>query len=128
MEKTDRRKNLIGATFTSDQFEGIVLGRENEVVRHGYRSAADQINELTRSGMQLQMSREDRYAQPTGINVRMYGEVDKTIAEEKMAALKINVQERKKKAAEEQAAEQERLQKEREPKSKVETTPEGGVT
>lgn len=136
MISTDFRLKLRGNTAPIEPDEkkrvpdGIVLDRENDVVRHGYRSAVDQINELTRAGINLALSREDRYAVPTGINARHYGEVDMTIAREKLAALQTAAQERTQaaqKAAEEKAA-QKKAETEAAPKAAPTTPQAGGVT
>jgi len=130
MEKTDYRRKLRGNTMTTSEYGGVVLGRENDVVRSGYRSAQDQIYELMRSGQRLQQAREERYAQPTGLSPRHYGEIDVTVAVEKVAYLKRQGEE---KAAEKQAAKEAKAAEEA---AKAETTKEtpkpaaegGGVT
>ena len=115
--------------MTLDGSEGLILDTEDEVVRVGYRSVTDQINELTRAGIKLQLDREMRYSEPSPITPRLYGEIDITIARDKIQASKERVINRYKEKAEKQ--EQERLAAE-EKKSQQEATKtppaEGGVT
>lgn len=117
-----RYLNLAGNTVTSDPFNGIILDRTNEVKRAGYRSANDQIAELMRSGTRLQEAREERYAKPTGLAPRHYGEIDPVVADEKIEAIKDDIRDRKTKAWEETQAKKAA----EEAASKVETPPEGG--
>lgn len=114
--------SLMGNVLTSDPYDGIVLDRTNEVKRAGYRSAQDQIMELTRAGQRLQAAREEKYSVPTGINPRHYGEIDQTVADDKTNALKESINEKRKKAAEE-AAERKAAE---EAANQVQTPPEGG--
>lgn len=116
-----RYLNLTGNTVTSDPFNGIILDRTNEVKRSGYRSANDQIMELTRSGMRLQMAREEQYAKPTGLVPRHYGEIDPVVGGEKTEAIKDGLRERRAKAWEEN-----QVKKAEEAAEAEETTPEGG--
>lgn len=108
MIATDFRKKIRPNTMTTDEQGGIVLTRENDVERAGYRSAADQIFELTRAGKRLQEARQEQYAKPSGMIPRHYGEIDQTVAKEKTDAIGETVatraKERADKAAEEQAA------------------------
>ncbi|WNK15078.1 MAG: hypothetical protein [Microvirus sp.] len=106
------QKDLRGCLMTVDETGGLVLGRENIVKRAGYRSTQDQIYELMRSGQRLQTAREEAYNKPTGILPRLYGEIDRTVASEKLESTKQQILSRKaerveaaeKKAAEEKVA------------------------
>lgn len=125
--------NLVGATLTSDPFDGIVLDRENNVKRSGYRSAVDQIAELNRAGMRLMAAREEQYSKPTGLMPRLYGEIDKTVAQEKVDGIKAQVkqryQDRARKLEEEQAAKAAEEKAAEKPAKPTGTPPEeGGVT
>lgn len=115
--------------MTTDEQGGILLTRENEVERAGYRSAADQIYELTRAGKRLQEARQEQYAKPSGILPRHYGEIDTTVAKEKTEVIRETIRERKAKEWEEQQTkEAEKNQAEEPAKAEKPTPEEGGVT
>lgn len=88
-----------------DSPEGIHLDQDDLVIRHGFRSKIDQIRELKMAGINLAQYREERYAEPTGINVRMYGDIDRTVFQDKKNRLAEELvkrdEQRKTKAAEE---------------------------
>jgi len=117
-----KNPKLMGATLTSDPFEGISLDRENEVKRVGYRSASDQIMELTRAGQRLVTAREEQYSKPTGLLPRHYGEIDPVVGKEKTESIRETLRERKAKQLEES-----QQTKAAEPAAKAEKpAPEGG--
>lgn len=98
MLKDDWRRTVRGYTMTTDPQNGVILDQEDNVQRAGYRSTADMIYELTRSGAQLQMAREEKYIQPTGLTPRHYGEIDVTVAIEKTIDIRNKLTERAEKA------------------------------
>lgn len=125
----DFRQKLRGAAMKTPygNTEGIILDTQDKVKRTGYRSTQDQIRELMRAGVRTQAYREEQYATPTGINARLYGELDPVVGSEKLLdyqeRIKAKLQAKKKAEEEEQIAAQE------EAKKAKETPPsEGGVT
>lgn len=122
-----RYNNIQGVALTSDPFDGICLDRTNIVKRAGYRSTLDQIEELTRAGERLQIAREEKYAKPTGLMPRQYGEIDQTVTDEKNKEMAQNfiIEVQAKKNAE---AEQKQKAAEDAAKAEKPTSEEGGVT
>jgi len=89
MNINEIRKNL--APYSATLGAALVLGRENDVIRVGYRSAQDQVEEFTRAGIRYQVNKELAYPEPKAVSSRHYGEIDMTVQREKLADFKERV-------------------------------------
>lgn len=100
MAKMLNERNFIGAIDYGYVEQGLEMDPTDEVQRAGFRNTHDRVEELLQAGRLIRAGREERYSEPTVITSRHYGEIDRTIADEKIEILKQSIRTKAKKEQE----------------------------